>query len=33
MRGGLREVLLLPEGARVPAPKYLDWHRQKIFIA
>jgi putative restriction endonuclease len=27
----LREVILLPEGAQVPAGKYLDWHRQKIF--
>ena len=28
----LGEVLLLPPGAQVPARKYLDWHRQKIFI-
>lgn len=32
-RPPLRETLLLPEGASRPAPKYLDWHRQKIFIA
>jgi putative restriction endonuclease len=31
-RPPLREVLLLPEGAQAPARKYLDWHRQKIFI-
>jgi putative restriction endonuclease len=24
----LREVILLPEGARAPATKYLDWHRR-----
>jgi len=29
----LREVLLLPEGAQVPAVKYLDWHREKVFVA
>jgi putative restriction endonuclease len=28
----LGEVLLLPPGAQVPARKYLDWHRQKIFL-
>jgi putative restriction endonuclease len=28
----LREVILLPRGAQAPARKYLDWHRQKIFI-
>ena len=27
----LREALLLPPGARMPARKYLDWHREKIF--
>jgi putative restriction endonuclease len=32
-RPPLREVLLLPAGAQAPARKYLDWHRQKIFIA
>jgi putative restriction endonuclease len=26
------EVILLPEGAQAPARKYLDWHRQKVFI-
>jgi putative restriction endonuclease len=29
----LRDVLLLPEGAQAPAPKYLDWHRQRVFVA
>ena len=29
----LREALLLPSGAEAPARKYLDWHRQKIFVA
>jgi putative restriction endonuclease len=28
----LRDVILLPETAEVPAAKYLDWHRQNIFI-
>ena len=28
----LRTVLLLPPGAQEPARKYLDWHRQKIFL-
>jgi len=32
-RPPLRETLLLPAGALPPAPKYLDWHRQKIFVA
>lgn len=32
-RPPLRDVLLLPEGARAPATQYLDWHRQKIFVA
>ena len=32
-RPPLREALLLPEGAQAPAAKYLDWHRQKVFIA
>lgn len=31
-RPPLRETLLLPQGAQAPASKYLDWHRQKIFI-
>ena len=31
-RPPLRDVILLPEGAQAPARKYLDWHRQKIFI-
>lgn len=29
----LRTALLLPPGAQAPARKYLDWHRQKIFVA
>jgi len=32
-RPPLREVLLLPEAAQAPAEKYLDWHRQKVFVA
>ena len=32
-RPPMREVLLLPEGAQAPAVKYLDWHRQKVFVA
>jgi putative restriction endonuclease len=32
-RPPLRETLLLPVGAQPPARKYLDWHRQNIFIA
>jgi putative restriction endonuclease len=32
-RPPLRETLLLPLGAQPPARKYLDWHRQKIFVA
>jgi putative restriction endonuclease len=32
-RPPIREVLLLPEGAQAPAAKYLDWHRQKVFVA
>jgi putative restriction endonuclease len=31
-RPPLREVILLPEGAHAPARRYLDWHRQKVFI-
>jgi putative restriction endonuclease len=27
----LRDVILLPDGAEVPARKYVDWHRQKVF--
>lgn len=30
-RPPLREALLLPPGAQIPARKYLDWHREKIF--
>jgi putative restriction endonuclease len=32
-RPPLRETLILPPGAEAPARKYLDWHRQKIFVA
>ena len=32
-RPPLRETLLLPTGAQPPAGKYLDWHRQNIFVA
>jgi putative restriction endonuclease len=32
-RPPLRESLLLPAGALAPASQYLDWHRQRIFIA
>lgn len=28
----LLPVLLLPEGAQTPARKYLDWHREKVFV-
>ena len=31
-RPPLREMILLPEGAQAPARKYLDWHRQRIFV-
>jgi putative restriction endonuclease len=32
-RPPLRQTLLLPADAQPPARKYLDWHRQKIFVA
>src|ERR1022692_369485 len=32
-RPPLANALLLPAGAELPARKYLDWHRQKIFVA
>lgn len=32
-RPPLREVILLPNGAQPPAPKYLDWHREKVFVS
>jgi putative restriction endonuclease len=32
-RPPLRETLVLPPDAQAPTRKYLDWHRQKIFIA
>ncbi len=32
-RPPLLEALLMPAGAQAPARKYLDWHRQKIFMA
>ena len=31
-RPPLREGILLPETAQAPAPKYLDWQRQEVFI-
>lgn len=31
-RPPLREVILLPEGAQAPARRYLDWHRERVFI-
>ena len=30
-RPPLREVLLLPPDAQIPARKYLEWHREKVF--
>jgi len=30
-RPPLLETILLPTGAKLPARKYLDWHREKIF--
>lgn len=32
-RPPLLESLLLPDGARPPGRKYLDWHRAKVFMA
>jgi putative restriction endonuclease len=32
-RPPLLETLLLPDGAQRPARKYLDWHRQNVFVA
>ena len=32
-RPPLLDKLLLPDGARPPATRYLDWHKQKIFVA
>jgi putative restriction endonuclease len=32
-RPPLHEALLLPPGAQLPARKYLDWHRDKVFVA
>jgi putative restriction endonuclease len=31
-RPPLLDTLLLPDGAQRPGPKYLDWHREKIFV-
>lgn len=31
-RPPLCEALLLPPGAQAPARKYLDWHRQNVFV-
>jgi putative restriction endonuclease len=32
-RPPLLDTLLLPDGAQSPATRYLDWHRQRIFVA
>jgi len=32
-RPPLLERLLLPDGAQLPACKYLDWHRTNVFVA
>ena len=32
-RPPLLESLLLPDNAQRQARKYLDWHREKIFVA
>lgn len=32
-RPPLLESLLLPDEAQRPARRYLDWHREKIFVA
>jgi putative restriction endonuclease len=32
-RPPLHDVLLLPDGAQAPAVKYLDWHRQNVFVS
>jgi putative restriction endonuclease len=32
-RPPLCETLILPPDAQAPARKYLDWHRQKVFVA
>jgi putative restriction endonuclease len=32
-RPPLRDMLLLPEDAQLPARRYLDWHRKRIFVA
>ena len=31
-RPPLQDTLLLPQGAEAPAIKYLDWHRQNVFM-
>lgn len=31
-RPPLRDVLLLPPGAKAPARKYVDWHRQQVYV-
>jgi len=31
--GSALERLLLPDNAQLPARKYLDWHKTKVFIA
>lgn len=32
-RPPLLEMLLLPDGAQLPARKYLDWHKTNVFVA
>ena len=32
-RPPLLERLLLPDGAQLPARKYLDWHKTNVFVA
>jgi putative restriction endonuclease len=32
-RPPLYDALLLPDGAQLPLRKYLDWHRQRIFVS
>jgi len=32
-RPPLLDTLLLPDAAECPRRKYLDWHREKVFVA
>jgi putative restriction endonuclease len=32
-RPPLLDTLLLPDNAQLPRRRYLDWHREKIFVA